>query len=114
MMYGVGRFADIQAETSIPKSVLSDRLRKLVAQGLAAKEPYRDGSARTRHAYVLTKSGQALVPVILSLMHWGDRHLKGGDSALSLTDKRTGDPVRVALTRHDAAVPLKYLDYKPV
>ncbi|MEX0369942.1 MAG: winged helix-turn-helix transcriptional regulator [Tateyamaria sp.] len=50
LFYGVTRFADIQAEISIPKSVLSGRLSQIVENGLAKKEAYRDGSARTRHA----------------------------------------------------------------
>ncbi|WP_299690579.1 helix-turn-helix domain-containing protein [uncultured Tateyamaria sp.] len=114
LMYGVGRFADIQDDIGIPKSVLSARLAALVDQGLADKQPYRDGTARTRHAYVLTRKGRGLVPVILALMHWGDTHLKDGESALALTDRRTGAPLRVALTPEDAALPLRRLRYRPV
>ncbi|MEL6888880.1 MAG: helix-turn-helix domain-containing protein [Pseudomonadota bacterium] len=114
LMYGVGRFADIQAEIGIPKSVLSARLTGIVDNGLADKSPYRDGSARTRHGYVLTRKGRALVPVILALMHWGDTHLKDGKSALALTDKRTGQPLRVALTPEDRALPLRRLRIDPV
>lgn len=107
--YGVGRFADIQAETGIPKSVLSDRLRKIVDHGLATKRDYRDGAARTRQEYVLTGAGRGLVPVILALMHWGDQHLKDGESALALTDRRTGNALRVALVPEGKAIPLRRL-----
>ncbi len=114
LMYGVGRFADIQDEIGIPKSVLSSRLGEIVQNGLAEKHPYRDGTARTRHGYVLTRKGRGLVPVILALMHWGDTHLKDGQSALSLTDRRTGQPLRVALTPEASALPLRRLRYHPI
>ncbi|MEL7262650.1 MAG: helix-turn-helix domain-containing protein [Pseudomonadota bacterium] len=114
LMYGVGRFADIQADIGIPKSVLAARLSALVEHGLAERRPYRDGTARTRHAYVLTRKGRDLVPVVLALMHWGDAHLKGGQSALALTDRDTGAPVRVALTTDDAALELPRLSYRPI
>ncbi|WP_415920129.1 winged helix-turn-helix transcriptional regulator [Tateyamaria sp. SN6-1] len=113
LMYGVGRFADIQAEIGIPKSVLSARLARMLENELASKQPYRDGFARTRHAYVLTRKGRALMPVLLALMHWGDAHMREGEPALSVTDRRDGTPLRVALTREENALPIRRLRYAP-
>ncbi|WP_415403357.1 winged helix-turn-helix transcriptional regulator [Tateyamaria sp. SN3-11] len=114
MFYGVGRFADIQADIGIPKSVLSGRLAKIVENELATKEPYRDGAARTRYAYVLTPKGRELVPAILALMQWGDKHLKDGKPALELKDKRNGNPLKVGLVADGGAMPLRRLVFKPV
>ncbi|MBY5934085.1 helix-turn-helix transcriptional regulator [Tateyamaria omphalii] len=114
MFYGVSRFADIQTDIGIPKSVLSGRLAQIVENGLAKKEAYRDGSARTRYAYVLTQKGRELAPVILALMQWGDKHIKDGESALSLTDKRTGNPVKIGIVPKGGALPLRWLNYTPV
>ena len=114
MMYGVSRFADIQADIGIPKSVLSGRLAQIVDNGLARKEAYRDGSARTRHAYVLTKKGRELSPVILALMQWGDKYIKDGTSALELTDKRSGDPVSIGIVPPRDALPQRWLKIRPV
>lgn len=114
LFYGVTRFADIQAEIGIPKSVLSGRLSQIVENGLAKKEAYRDGSARTRHAYVLTQKGRELAPIILALMQWGDKHMKNGETALELTDKRNGTPVKVGIVPKGHALPLRWLAYKPV
>ncbi len=114
MFYGVGRFADIQDEIGIPKSVLSGRLSQMIENGLVEKEPYRDGSARTRHAYVLTQKGRELTPVILALMQWGDKHLKDGKRALDITDKRTGTPLKVAIVPEGGALPLRRLTYTPI
>lgn len=113
MLYGVSRFADIQADIGIPKSVLSGRLAQIVENGLAKKKAYRDGSSRTRHAYVLTQKGRELAPVILALMQWGDKHIKNGESALELTDKRSGNPVKIGIVPKGGALPLRWLQFAP-
>jgi len=113
IFYGVHRFADIQADIGIPKSVLSGRLTKMVADGLLSKEPYRDGSARTRYEYAMTSKSRDLIPVIVALMHWGDKHLKDGKSAVALTDKRTGKPVKMGLL-NEGALPIRRLKFTPI
>lgn len=114
LLYGVSRFGDIQADIGIPKSILSGRLTQIVENGLARKEAYRDGAARTRHAYVLTQKGRDLAPVVLALMHWGDTHIKGGASALDLTDAQSGNPVQIGIVPKGDALPLRRLSYRPV
>ncbi|KIC51059.1 helix-turn-helix domain-containing protein [Tateyamaria sp. ANG-S1] len=111
LLYGVGRFADIQSDIGIPKSVLSTRLSQMVENGLARKKAYRDGSARTRHAYVLTRKGRDLTPVILALMQWGDKHIGDGTSALALSDKASGAPVEIGIVAKTDALPLSRLAY---
>lgn len=95
--YGVSRYDDIRADIGIPRSVLTDRLKKLVAAGLLARKPYREGGARTRYGYHLTEKGRDLGLMIIALMQWGDKHLKNGEAALSLRDQRSGVPLKVAL-----------------
>ncbi|MEL7131074.1 MAG: helix-turn-helix domain-containing protein [Pseudomonadota bacterium] len=113
LLYDVGRFADIHAEIGVPKSVLSGRLAQLIENGLARKIAYREGTSRTRHAYVLTAKGRALAPVMLALMHWGDTYLNEGDSALDLFDTRSGTPVEVGIVAKGADVPLRWLGFEP-
>lgn len=112
MFHGVTRFADIQSDIGIPKSVLSGRLTKIVDNGLAEKQAYRDGTARTRYEYALTQKGRDLVPVLLTLMQWGDKYLKDGASAMSMTDKRSGQPLKMGL-QTDAGLPLRRLKVAP-
>ncbi|MFL4471562.1 winged helix-turn-helix transcriptional regulator [Tateyamaria armeniaca] len=114
LFYGVSRFADIQADIAIPKSVLSGRLTRIVENGLAQKMPYRDGAARTRYDYRLTPKGAALIPVILALMQWGDAHLKGGKPALALSDVETGEHLSVALVPEGRGLPLRRVTYEPI
>ncbi|WP_299145886.1 helix-turn-helix domain-containing protein [uncultured Tateyamaria sp.] len=114
LFYGVGRFADIQDDIGIPKSVLSGRLAKMVENDLILKEAYRDGTSRTRHAYVLTQKGRELVPVIVALMQWGDKHIKGGKPALEFSDRRNGNAVKFGIAPEGGVLPLRRLTYTPV
>src|SRR5450759_2137147 len=82
---GVRRFDDIQRRTGMPRQVLSDRLARLVDEGLLRKVPYRDNGQRRRDEYRLTGKGLDLYPVLVALMAWGDRYAVGpeGPQAVS-------------------------------
>ena len=45
---GVRRFDDMQRRTGMPRQVLSNRLSRLVSDGLLRKTPYRDEGQRPR------------------------------------------------------------------
>ncbi|MEL7166297.1 MAG: winged helix-turn-helix transcriptional regulator [Pseudomonadota bacterium] len=109
LMFDVGRFADIQTELAIPKSVLSARLAQMADNGLITKTPYRDGSARTRQAYVLTRKGRKLIPVLLALLQWGETFTPAPAGRVTLTDAHSGDPLRVALSIEGTQVPQRRL-----
>src|SRR5260370_38637551 len=74
---GVRRFADMQRRTGMPRQVLSDRLARLVEEGLLRKVPYQESGQRLRYEYRLTGKGLDLYPVLVALMEWGDRHAVG-------------------------------------
>lgn len=96
---GVRRFDDIQRRTGAPRQVLSDRLARLVLEGLLRKVPYQQNGQRSRHEYRLTDKGLDLYPVLVALMHWGDRY--EGDPAgppVLLTHRDCGEPVRLQLS----------------
>ena len=96
---GVRRFDDIQRRTGAPRQVLSDRLARLVQEGLLRKVPYQQNGQRSRQEYRLTGKGLDLYPVLVALMHWGDRY--EGDPAgppVLLTHRDCGEPVRLQLT----------------
>lgn len=95
--YGVARFEDILDDLKIPRSVLTTRLKQLVEFGILERIPYRQAGTRTRFGYLLTDKGRELGLVILALMQWGDRHLLDGDSAISVSDRRTRQPLKVGL-----------------
>ncbi|MEO0930644.1 MAG: helix-turn-helix domain-containing protein [Pseudomonadota bacterium] len=113
--YGVSRYDDIRADIGIPRSVLTARLKTLVAAGILKRVPYQDEGARTRHCYVLSEKGQALGLTMLALMQWGDDYLKDGIPALAVTHRETGRPLRVGLVSDpDVDVPLSSVRIKPL
>lgn len=67
---GRSRFKDFTASPErIPTNILSERLERLVAHGVAEKVPAADGSKR--QAYQLTDKGKALAPILAALRDWG-------------------------------------------
>ncbi len=96
---GVRRFDDLQHRTGIPRQVLSDRLARLVGEGLLRKVPYQDSGQRSRHEYRLTGKGLDLYPVLVALMQWGDQHAVGPDGTqVQLRHRDCGEPVHLQLS----------------
>jgi DNA-binding HxlR family transcriptional regulator len=93
--YGTTRFDDFARRVGISEPVAAARLRELVDDGLLAREPYREPGQRTRLQYRLTEKGAELLPVLASLMAWGDRWL--GPSPVELRHRDCGEPVHVEL-----------------
>jgi DNA-binding HxlR family transcriptional regulator len=96
---GVRRFDDMQRRTGMPRQVLSERLARLVREGLLRKVPYQESGQRSRYEYRLTSKGLDLYPVLVALMEWGDRHALGsaGPQVL-LTHRDCGKPVHLQMT----------------
>ncbi|MBB5076090.1 winged helix-turn-helix transcriptional regulator [Nonomuraea endophytica] len=91
---GVRRFADMQAMTGAPRQVLSARLARLVDEGLLRKVPYREPGQRQRDEYRLTEKGRDLYPLLVALMHFGDKYLSdAAGPAVELTHRDCGAPI---------------------
>ena len=75
LFLGVRRFEDLRVRTGIPRQVLSERLGRMVEEGLLRREPYQDPGTRVRHEYRLTAKGLDLYPVLVALRRWGDTYL---------------------------------------
>ena len=80
---GVRRFDDMQRRTGMPRQVLSQRLARLVDEGLLRKVPYQESGQRRRTEYRLTEKGLDLYPVLVAMMEWGDKHEVGARGPLS-------------------------------
>jgi DNA-binding HxlR family transcriptional regulator len=70
---GRRRFDQIQENLGVARNVLSTRLALLVDEGILEKRAYQDRPPR--YEYFLTEKGLDLWPVMISMLHWGDRHL---------------------------------------
>jgi DNA-binding HxlR family transcriptional regulator len=102
---GVRRFDDMQRRTGMPRQVLSQRLARLVAEGLLRRVPYQERGQRSRDEYRLTDKGLDLYPVLVALMEWGDRYEGDADGPpVLLRHRDCGEPVRLQLTCEEGHV----------
>ena len=90
--YGTTRFDGFVTGTGMTEAVTAGRLKDLVAYGLLERRPYQEPGRRTRHEYVLTESGIDLLPAIVGLFHWGDKHIApaSGGPRLALSHRDCG------------------------
>ncbi|WP_439575321.1 winged helix-turn-helix transcriptional regulator [Phreatobacter sp.] len=95
--YGVQRYDDMRQDLDAPRSMLSDRLARLVERGILERRAYQEPGDRARHAYVLTPSGRDLALTLAALTQWGEAHVLGRPAPVGLVDRQTGRPLRVAL-----------------
>ncbi len=77
--FGVRRYSDWVARLDIPRAVLSERLRGLVANGVLARRDDPGHAGRTM--YELTAAGEELWPALHALIAWGDRHRRPSTNA---------------------------------
>jgi DNA-binding HxlR family transcriptional regulator len=95
---GIRRFDDMQRRTGMPRQVLTDRLSRLVADGILRKVPYQEDGQRARSEYRLTGKGLDLFPVIVALLEWGNKHTPGPSGPIvELTHRDCGEPVHQEL-----------------
>lgn len=71
---GSTRFEQFYSILGCPRNLLSERLRKLVDEGILEPVDYRESGRRSRKEYHLTGRGRELLPILLALREWGDRH----------------------------------------
>lgn len=96
-LYGVTRFDAMQTELALPRSVLSDRLKRLVEAGVLKRRPYKENGKRVRHQYVLTPMGVDLALPLMALMQWGEKHLLSAPAVAEIVRRNGGEPLRVGL-----------------
>jgi DNA-binding HxlR family transcriptional regulator len=104
---GIRRFDEMRVRTDIPRQVLSDRLARLVAEGMLRREPYREPGMRQRYEYRLTRKGLDLYPVLVALNEWGATYYADEQgSPLQFRHRDCGGELHVVLrcsADHDVA-----------
>ncbi|MFI1030130.1 winged helix-turn-helix transcriptional regulator [Streptomyces sp. NPDC020951] len=65
------RFDALAAEIGLSRKVLTERLGRLVAQGVLHRSLYQ--RRPVRYEYLLTDSGTTLLPLLVAMQDWGDR-----------------------------------------
>ena len=95
---GIRRFDDMRTRTAIPRQVLTDRLARLVEEGLLRREPYREAGQRQRQEYRLTGKGLDLYPVLVALNDWGSAYYSDPEgSPLTFRHRGCGGEVGAVL-----------------
>ena len=69
---GIRRFDDFQRELGIARNVLTDRLTRLVDEGILERRRYHERPERFE--YRLTDKGRDMWPILHALVTWGDTH----------------------------------------
>ena len=98
---GKRRFEQLLTSLGVASNVLTDRLQRLVAEGVLERVQYNERPARFE--YRLTAKGRELRIPLLALMQWGDRYIS--EKPPRIARRRTdGSPVQVSLVAGDGSI----------
>ncbi len=109
---GNGRFDEMVRRTGAPRDTMATRLRALVGTGILERRQYSEHPARFE--YHLTEAGRDLYPVILTLMHWGDKHLAGPGGVPLVLEHRCGHRLSAELVCQACGEPVVAEQTRPV
>jgi len=109
---GNRRFDEMVRRTGAPRDTLAARLRTLTGAGILERRRYCEHPARFE--YYLTDAGRDLYPVIVTLMHWGDRYLADDDGPPMILEHRCGHRLEAQVVCQACGEPLHARDARPV
>ena len=90
---GRRRFEEFQESLGIARNVLTDRLNRLVEEGIFDRVRYNERPER--YEYRLTAKGRELIVALTALREWGEKH--GGAKKRTLRRRADKRPVVAAL-----------------
>jgi DNA-binding HxlR family transcriptional regulator len=91
---GLRRFDELQESLGIARNVLTDRLNRLVDEGILERLPYSERPPR--YEYRLTTKGLELNVALTALRQWGDKY-RSDEPPRLLRRKADKKPVIAAL-----------------
>jgi DNA-binding HxlR family transcriptional regulator len=98
---GLRRFEQFQESLGIARNVLTDRLNRLVEEGILERVRYSERPER--YEYRLTPKGHDLQIALAGLRQWGDKYLSGKPPRITRR-KSDKQPVVAAFVPDDADV----------
>lgn len=98
---GLRRFEELQQSLGIARNVLTDRLNRLVEEGVLERVRYSERPERFE--YRLTRKGRDLNIALAGLRQWGDKYLSDKPPRV-LRRKADRKPVVAALVPKGAAI----------
>ena len=103
---GFRHFEDFQQQLGIARNILSNRLHRLVENGILVREPVPDD--RRRIEYRLTEKGIDLLPSLVALRQWGEKYSARTPSSLTIVDARDRRPIAPVRLHAEDGRPLRY------
>lgn len=97
---GLRRFEELQANLGVARNVLTDRLNRLVEEGILERVLYSERPER--YEYQLTPKGRDLNLALAGLRQWGDQYLSEQPPTM-LRRKSDRQPVVAALVLQGTA-----------
>jgi DNA-binding HxlR family transcriptional regulator len=94
---GVSHFEDFLTVLGIARNILSNRLAALVENGIMERAPCEHD--RRKVEYKLTPKGVDLLPAMIALRQWGEKHVMGVPSNPVLVDIHTRQPIEPVAIR---------------
>lgn len=109
---GIDTFDGFQENLGISRNTLTQRLNRLVGEGLLERVEYCQ--APRRYRYLLTEKGRDFVPVLLAMAAWGDKWYFDGQPPFRILHKSCGQEVQAQVTCASCGKPLTLDDIEPV
>jgi DNA-binding HxlR family transcriptional regulator len=110
---GTRRFADFQRQLGISRHRLSDRLSRLVDDGVLTRRRYQEKPERFE--YHLTAKGLNLYPVLMSLSQWGNDWCDDGNGRpVEYLHRSCGHKTEPRLCCSECGEPLEPFDVTPL
>jgi len=113
-LVGVTTFSEFERRIGLSKNVLTERLNRLVDNGVMAKVSIRPNSGRYR--YELTEKGKALFPIAVSIMQWSDKWVFGNEGEpIKVVDGKGGAPIQSVevIARDGRTLSSDDVEYRP-
>ena len=110
---GSRRFGDFQRQLGISRHRLSDRLSRLVDDGVLTRQRYQEKPERFE--YRLTPKGLGLYPVLISLAQWGNSWCDDGNGPpIEYLHNSCGHKTEAQLCCSECGEPLQPHDVTPL
>lgn len=106
--FGVRQFDQLQSQLGIASNILTDRLNRLVSDGIFDRRKYQDLPERSE--YRLTEKGKDLYGPMIAMLRWGDRWLSRDEPPLILTHQACGMDFEPSVVCSHCREPLKASD----
>jgi DNA-binding HxlR family transcriptional regulator len=109
---GLRRFDDMQRSLGIGRNVLTQRLKRLVEEGMLDRVRYQEKP--DRYEYVLTDKGRDFYPVLSAMISWGDKWLSGDDGPpIVFNHKLCGHDMTAKVVCSECGEPIRARDVRP-